>query len=52
MEKTGWKQVRFNDRNGQQPNQRWGHSCTPIDDDVLFFGGYAGTPLMKQIPPT
>lgn len=43
MEKISWKQVRHNDRRGAMPSLRWGHSCCIIDDEVLYFAGYAGT---------
>lgn len=43
MEKISWKQVRHSIRNGAIPNARWGHSCCVIQDEVIFFGGYAGT---------
>lgn len=43
MEKNSWKQVRHNNRNSNVPNARWGHSCCVIEDEVIFFGGYAGT---------
>lgn len=43
MEKASWKAVRHNDKTGQVPNLRWGHSCALIEDEVVFFGGYAGT---------
>jgi hypothetical protein len=43
MEKISWKQVRQNDRNGSIPSLRWGHSCCIIEEEVVFFGGYAGT---------
>ena len=42
MEKNIWNQVRYNDKNGNLPNLRWGHSCCVIEEEVLFFGGYAG----------
>ncbi len=32
MEKISWKPVRQNDRNGNIPSLRWGHSCCVIDD--------------------
>lgn len=44
MEKNSWKQVRHNNRNSHVPNARWGHSCCVIEDEVIYFGGYAGTP--------
>lgn len=43
MEKICWKQVRHNDRNGIVPHERWGHCCCVVDDEVVIFGGYAGS---------
>ena len=40
MEKASWKKI---DRNSSKPCPRWGHACCTIGDEVLFFGGYAGT---------
>lgn len=45
MEKSVWTQVKYNDRHGSLPSLRWGHSCCVIEDEVVFFGGYAGTTL-------
>lgn len=52
MEKLCWKQVRQNERVGSVPHLRWGHSCCTIDDEVIVFGGYAGTSLLIKIQTT
>lgn len=49
MEKLSWSQVRHSDKNGTLPNMRWGHSCCLIGDDIVYFGGYAGTPILSSI---
>lgn len=48
MEKVSWRQVKQNEKAGNLPNLRWGHCCCLIDDEVVFFGGYAGTHYLKQ----
>jgi hypothetical protein len=52
MEKHWWKAVRQNEKAGQVPNLRWGHCCAIIEDEVIFFGGYAGTPQITQTRTT
>ena len=52
MEKLSWKTVKHNDKAGHLPNLRWGHSCAIIEDEVAFFGGYAGNFPFIQIPTT
>lgn len=52
MEKISWKQVRHNERHGAIPNLRWGHSCCVVDDEVVYFGGYAGIKIVIQTPIT
>ena len=42
MEKYVWNKVNINPKSAH-PMQRWGHSCCVIDDEVIYFGGYAGT---------
>lgn len=40
MEKPTWKRI---DSLNSKPTPRWGHACCVINDEILFFGGYAGT---------
>lgn len=45
MEKQGqcrWKKVCMRKSTGQTPVPRWGHTCCVIEDEMIFFGGYAG----------
>jgi|LakMenEpi03Aug12_release.lakeMendotaPanAssembly.Ray.scaffolds.fasta_scaffold606887_1 hypothetical protein len=43
MEKMRWREVKEGGRNDPRPLARWGHCSCLIDDDLIFFGGYAGT---------
>lgn len=52
MEKHWWKTVRQNEKAGQVPSLRWGHCCAVIEDEVVFFGGYAGRTVTIQIRAT
>ena len=40
-----WKKVCTRKSTGQTPVPRWGHTCCVIQDEMVFFGGYAGTHL-------
>jgi len=46
MEKPNWQKI---DKNTNKPCPRWGHTCTAIQDEVLFFGGYAGISFHMKI---
>ena len=52
MEKLNWRTVKHNEKSGQIPSLRWGHTCSIIEDEVIFFGGYAGTLHTMQIQIT
>jgi len=41
IEKHMWKPV--NGINLTKPSPRWGHSCCVIGEELVLFGGYAGT---------
>mgnify|MGYP002366893027 CR=1 FL=1 len=45
MEKPSWHKI---EKNSAKPCPRWGHTCCVIDDEVVFFGGYAGNSLPIQ----
>jgi hypothetical protein len=38
-----WRKVCTRKTTGQSPVPRWGHTCCVIPDEIVFFGGYAGT---------
>ena len=40
MDKHAWNKV---DKNSNKPSPRWGHTCCVIAEEIVFFGGYAGT---------
>ena len=41
MEKLEWKPVQANSHQNSTPNPRWGHACCYVNDEIVFFGGYA-----------
>ena len=41
IEKHMWRPVTSNTT--VRPSSRWGHSCCVIGDELVLFGGYAGT---------
>jgi hypothetical protein len=49
MEKATWKRI---EKNSSKPCPRWGHACCVINDEILFFGGYAGTLPIIQTQTT
>lgn len=42
-----WKKVQLAKSDVNQPSPRWGHASCVIDDQIVFFGGYAGTSLLN-----
>ena len=42
MEKLEWKPVQANSHKNSTPSPRWGHACCYVNDEIVFFGGYAG----------
>lgn len=44
IEKHMWKPVHV--INSAKPSPRWGHSCCVIGEELVLFGGYAGTCLI------
>lgn len=52
MEKVSWKGVKQNEKHGQIPSLRWGHCCALVEDEVVFFGGYAGNAGIMQTQAT
>lgn len=38
-----WKKVQIGNGQVNQPSPRWGHTCCIIDQQIVFFGGYAGS---------
>ncbi len=45
MEKHFWHKVISNTKISHLPPSRWGHNCCVIGEEVVFFGGYAGTSI-------
>lgn len=52
MERHLWRKVDNVIRSTSRPCPRWGHTCCVIGDEVVFFGGYAGTSSSIQIRTT
>ena len=50
MEKIRWREVKEPRQNDPRPLARWGHCSCLIDDDLIFFGGYAGTFINIKTP--
>ena len=48
MEKHTWHRAQSSNRASSNPLPRWGHSCCVIENEVVFFGGYACTPKIIQ----
>lgn len=42
MEKRTWQKIDI-DRNTKEPSPRWGHCAVRLQQEIVFFGGYAGT---------
>ena len=49
MDRALWKKI---DRSANKPCPRWGHTCCVIGEEIVFFGGYAGTLSTMQTPTT
>lgn len=45
MEKLEWKAIQPG--SSKAPAARWGHACCCVKDEIVFFGGYAGTPPLR-----
>ena len=43
IEKHIWRPVSSNTVSTAKPSSRWGHSSCVIGDEMVLFGGYAGT---------
>lgn len=43
IEKHIWRPVSSSTVSTAKPSSRWGHSSCVIGDEVVLFGGYAGT---------
>jgi hypothetical protein len=41
IDKHMWRPV--NSISSAKPSPRWGHSCCVIGDELVLFGGYAGS---------
>lgn len=49
MEKHLWKRI---EKNSSKPCPRWGHACCVVGEEIVFFGGYAGSYMAIQTPTT
>ena len=38
-----WKRVQVAEWQMHPPSSRWGHACCVIQNEIVIFGGYAGT---------
>jgi hypothetical protein len=39
MDKPSWRKI---EKGNSKPCPRWGHACTVVGEEIVFFGGYAG----------
>ena len=44
MDKHLWHKVETNIKSSNKPCPRWGHTCCVVNENIVFFGGYAGIP--------